>query len=121
MVARPAPGSAANTRVLEAGVCLSLSTGSAKWDCVAPSNSAASGRLYFYTRVAASQNVRVRHRWYQGDRLVQDVGLDVRANPSAGYRTYSRQTVNAVGGGDWRVEIRTADGALLQEERLVVR
>ncbi len=45
----------------------------------------------------------------------------VRANPTAGYRTYSRQTVSASGGGEWRVELTTPDGALLGEERFVVR
>jgi len=118
---RPSAGNAASTRVLEARVCQSLSTEGAEWRCVAPSKPATPGRLSFYTRVAAPADVRVRHRWYHGDRLVQDVGLMVRANPSAGYRTYSRQTVNASGGGEWRVELRTPDGVLLGEERFVVR
>jgi len=116
------PGSRpTNTRVLDARLCQSLSTQRAEWRCEAPSNPASPGRLSFYTRVAAFADVRVRHRWYHGDYLVQDVGLLVRANPSAGYRTYSRQTVNASGGGEWRVEVRTPDGALLREERFVVR
>ncbi len=119
--ARPAPGRATSTRVLEAMVCQALSTGSAEWKCTAPSNPAAPGRLSFYTRVAASEDIRVRHRWYHGDRLVQDVGLTVRANPTGGYRTFSRQTVSNSGGGEWRVEIRTADGALLREQRIAVR
>ena len=118
---RPAAGNATSARVLEARVCQSLSTEGAEWRCVAPSKPATPGRLSFYTRVAAPADVRVRHRWYHGERLVQDVGLMVRANPSAGYRTYSRQTVNASGGGDWRVELRAPDGALLGEERFVVR
>ena len=102
-------------------VCQSLSTGGTEWKCAAPSSPAAPGRLSFFTRVAASEDVRVRHRWYHGDRLVQDVGLTVRASPGAGFRTFSRQTVSALGGGEWRVEVRTADGALLREERIVVR
>lgn len=120
-VARPAAQRAARIRVLEAMVCQSLSTGGTEWKCAAPSSPAAPGRLSFYTRVAASEDVRVRHRWYHGDRLVQDVGLTVRASPGAGFRTFSRQTVSALGGGEWRVEVRTADGALLREERIVVR
>jgi hypothetical protein len=120
-VARPAAQSAARIRVLEALVCQSLSTGGAEWKCAAPSNPAAPGRLSFYTRVAASEDVRVRHRWYHGDRLVQDVGLTVRASPGAGFRTFSRQTVSALGGGEWRVEARTANGALLSEHRFTVR
>jgi hypothetical protein len=63
----------------------------------------------------------VRHRWYRGDRLRQSVELQIRANPGSGYRTYSRNTVNAENAGDWRVELTTSDGILLREERFVVR
>jgi hypothetical protein len=59
------------------------------------------------------------HRWYEGDRLRQTVTLKVAANSGAGYRTYSRQTVDA--GSEWRVEARSSDGAVLHETRFVVR
>ena len=45
--------------------------------------------------------------------------LTIRANAKEGYRTYSRQTVDA--GGDWRVEVRSAGGDLLHERRFAVR
>ena len=115
-----APG-ATDLQVIEAVVCRSLSTSVSRWQCATPSDPAAPGLLYFYTRIAAPRSVQVHHRWYRGDRLRQDVELAVRANPGAGYRTYSRQTVDAEGGGEWRVELVTADGVLLREERIVVR
>ena len=34
---------------------------------------------------------------------------------------YSRTTVDAKGGGDWRVEVKTKDGTLIHEERFTVR
>ena len=43
----------------------------------------------------------------------------IRANASGGYRTFSRQTVDT--GADWRVEVRSAGGDLLHEQRFVVR
>jgi len=46
------------------------------------------------------------------------VRLGIHGNATEGYRTYSRQTVT---NGDWRVEVRSVDGALLHEERFVVR
>ena len=61
----------------------------------------------------------MRHRWYQNDRLHQSVELQVQPNPS-GYRTYSRSIMNSDSEGSWRIEIRTADGALLHEERFTV-
>ena len=60
----------------------------------------------------------VQHRWYQGERLRKSVSLEIAANPGDGYRTFSRNTVAA---GEWRVELRTRDGAVLHEERFTVR
>jgi len=72
----------------------------------------------FYTRLKSPRDTKVQHRWYQGDRLRQNVELTIRANPGSGYRTYSRGTVTT---GEWRVELRSQDGALLHEERFTVR
>jgi hypothetical protein len=44
--------------------------------------------------------------------------LQVEANAVDGYRTYSRRTVDA---GEWRVEVRSAAGELLHEQRFAVR
>jgi len=60
----------------------------------------------------------VVHRWYQGNTLRQSVKLGIQGNPTEGYRTYSRQTVSD---GEWRVEVRSTDGALLHEQRFAVR
>lgn len=79
------------------------------------------GLLYFYTRVNASNNTVVEHRWYRDERLSQSVDLRIQASPGSGYRTYSRRTVSAENAGNWRVEVRTKDGTLLHEERFVVR
>jgi hypothetical protein len=49
------------------------------------------------------------------------VQLRIQANPGAGYRTYSRSTITRENDGDWRVELRSADGAVLHEERFTVR
>jgi hypothetical protein len=47
--------------------------------------------------------------------------LRISANPSDGYRTYSSNTISVERAGDWKVELRAADGTLLHEERFVVR
>jgi hypothetical protein len=79
------------------------------------------GPFYFYTRLASGRDATVRHRWYYEGRLLQNVALQIGANAGAGYRTFSRQTVAAERAGNWRVELLDADGALLHEERFVVR
>jgi hypothetical protein len=53
--------------------------------------------------------------------LMQRVELRVGGNPREGYRTYSRQTVRPGATGEWRVELRDADGALLHEQQFVVQ
>ena len=77
--------------------------------------------MFFYTQVKSATATTIEHRWYQGDRLRQAVQLRIHANPGAGYRTYSRNTINRERAGDWRVELRSADGTVLHEERFTVR
>jgi hypothetical protein len=49
------------------------------------------------------------------------VQLRIEANPGAGYRTYSRNTISSQPAGNWRVEVRSADGTVLHEERFTVQ
>ena len=77
--------------------------------------------MFFYTQVKSATATTIEHRWYQGDRMRRAVQLRIEANPGAGYRTYSRNTISSEGAGDWRVELRSADGTVLHEERFTVR
>jgi hypothetical protein len=77
------------------------------------------GRLVLYTRIRTPRDATVVHRWYREDTLRQAVKLTIRANVSEGYRTYSRQRIDDV--GDWRVEVRSAEGNLLHEQRFAAR
>jgi hypothetical protein len=103
--------------VSEAGVCRDLAT-TGNWRCTPIAPPIAPTRLFFYTRVKSATDTSIQQRWYRGDRLVKSAELSVRANPTAGYRTYSRNTVTA---GEWRLEVRTKDGTVLHEERFTVR
>jgi hypothetical protein len=94
---------------------------SVDWQCDRSSLPVHPGSLFFYTRVKSSGDTTVQHRWYRGDHLRKVVDLRIRANPTQGYRTYSRNTVDNRSGDDWRVELRTKEGILLHEERFVVR
>jgi hypothetical protein len=112
-----APTSGAVTLVA-AELCRSFSTNGRNWRCERVANSVAPGPLVLYTRVRSARADTVVHRWYQGSTLRQSVRLAIGANMSEGYRTYSRQTVKP---GDWRVEVRSADDKLLDEQRFSVR
>jgi hypothetical protein len=107
--------------VAAAQLCKDFSTAGSNWHCVVPTSPVEQGRLVFYTRLKSPAATTIQHRWYRDDRLRQSVELPIRANTTDGYRTYSRQTVDNRGAGNWRVELRTKDGVLLHEERFVVR
>ena len=111
----PTPG---DSQVIERSLCENLSTAGGRWECTPASDPAAGVSLYFYTRIVSPTSSRVHHRWYQDGVLRHDVSLPIEANPSAGYRTYSRRRVDP---GEWRVIVVDADDAVLGEERVTVR
>jgi Protein of unknown function (DUF2914)/Tetratricopeptide repeat len=117
-----AAASTAAVTVLTASMCSAFqSRGAPDWQCTPAKGSAQPGTFTFYTRVRTATDTTIEHRWYRGDRLHQAVKLAVRANQATGYRTFSRATISPDRAGDWRVELRAADGTLLKEERLAVR
>jgi hypothetical protein len=90
------------------------------WRCDVVSGATGAGPIYFFTRVAAARDTTVEHRWYRDGRLHQRVELHIGANPG-GFRTYSRTTVGAEQAGNWKVELRAADGHVLHEDTFTVR
>ena len=106
--------------VIAARLCKELSTGS-DWHCAPTGSPVDPGPVYFYSRVSSSTDTTIQHRWYHGARLLRTAELRIGANAIDGYRTFSRTTVNSQGSTDWRIELRSKDGALLHEERFVVR
>jgi len=103
----------------EAKLCRSLSTST--WRCAEATSPAEPGPFIFYTRVKSARDTTVQHRWYLNGNLQRTVDLRVGANPEAGYRTYSRNTIAPERRGTWTIELRDGSGAPLHEERFVVR
>jgi Protein of unknown function (DUF2914)/Tetratricopeptide repeat len=104
--------------VATAQLCRTFSTSGRTWRCDPVGDTAAPGPMVFYTRVRSPRDISVVHRWYHGGTLRQSVTLTIQANATEGYRTYSRLTVDK---GDWRLEVRSADGNLLHEQRFAVQ
>lgn len=117
-VATNKPPAAGGITVATARLCRTFSTSGSSWRCDPVGQSAAPGPLIFYTRVRSPRDTAVVHRWYHEGTLRQSVMLRIQANATEGYRTYSRLTVDD---GDWRLEVRSADGNLLHEQRFAVR
>jgi hypothetical protein len=107
----------ADLRIVTANVCRSLDRGGPAWRCDPVGASADAGPATYYTRVASPRAVRLEHRWYRNGALTRSVGLSVAANPTDGYRTFSRQTLTP---GQWRVELRAPGGAVLHQMTLDV-
>jgi Protein of unknown function (DUF2914) len=102
-------------------VTAQLCTALRDWRCKAADSQVPAGPMYFYTQVKSATATTIEHRWYQGNRMRRVVQLRIEANPGTGYRTYSRNTISSEPAGDWRVELRSADGTVLHEERFTVR
>jgi hypothetical protein len=115
---QPAAQTTGAVSLVSAELCRNFSTSEPNWRCERVDTSVAPGLLVLYTRVRSARTDAVVHRWYHGNTLRQSVRLAIGTNTRDGYRTYSRQTVKP---GDWRVEVRSADGNLLDERRFSVR
>jgi hypothetical protein len=112
----------ATVTVMTAQLCSALEQrGSPDWQCTPVSGDPQPGTYIFYTRLLANVDTTVEHRWYRGEREHQVRRLRVAASPGRGYRTFSSNTISPERAGDWRVELRGADGTVLREERLVIR
>ena len=120
-VKRVAPETTArgDVSVAEAKLCRSLTT--SNWTCTPATSPSAPGVFFFYSRVKSARDTTVQHRWLMDGRLVRSIDLRIKANPGAGYRTYSRNTVSGGRRSDWTIELRDAGGALLHEERFTVQ
>jgi hypothetical protein len=115
----PSTASAAVPTLVSAQLCRSIET-SGEWRCTPANGQVAPGSVVFYTRLKTPADTTVEHRWYRGDRLQQKMTLRIRANQGTGYRTFSRATVGAGLGGQWKVELRAMNGTVLHEERFTV-
>ena len=120
-VKRVAPETTArgDVSVAEAKLCRSLTM--SNWTCTPATSPSAPGVFFFYSRVKSARDTTVQHRWLMDGRLVRSIDLRIKANPGAGYRTYSRNTVRGERRSDWTIELRDAGGALLHEERFTVQ
>lgn len=111
----PSPGAISLASV---ELCRTLSTSGSRWRCEPASDPVGPGSMVLHTRVRSPRDTTIVHRWYREDILQQAVKLTIGTNVSEGYRTYSRRTVDV---GNWRVEVGSAEGNLLHEQRFTVR
>jgi hypothetical protein len=124
-VERPNPPetsvTSASVSVITAQLCSALERrGSPDWQCAPVTGDPQPGTYIFYTRLLTNVDTTVEHRWYRGERAHQVRRLRVAASPGSGYRTFSSTTISPERAGDWKVELRGADGTVLREEHFVI-
>jgi len=108
--------------VLMAQLCSGLDRrGTPDWQCTTASGEVTPGRYLFYTRLLAKAGTTVEHRWLRDGRVHQSVRLRITPNPGSGYRTFSGTTISPERAGEWKVELRAADGTLLDQTSFRVR
>ena len=115
------PRTPASQAMMPLVVTAQLCTALRDWRCEAADSQVPPGPMFFYTQVKSATATTIEHRWYQGNRMRRVVRLRIEASPGTGYRTYSRNTISSERAGDWRVELWSADGTVLHEERFTVR
>lgn len=112
----------ASVSVLNAQLCSALEKrGSPDWQCTPVNGDPQPGTYILYTRLLTNADTTVEHRWYRGERVQQVRRLGVAASPGRGYRTFSSNTISPERAGDWKVELRGADGTVLWEAHFVIR
>lgn len=90
---------AAVVTIIDAELCKTFSASGAKWQCTAPGDVVAPGRLVFYTKMKSQRDASVTHLLVSRQHAAAIRGLRISPNGTAGYRTYSRQTVGPGSGG----------------------
>ena len=123
--AKPEPRvatSTASVTVLKAQLCRALERrGSPDWQCTPAIGDGSPGTYTFYTRLLTTAATTVEHRWYRNDRVHQTMRLRVSPSSGSGFRTFSVTTVSPERAGEWKVELRAADGTLLDQASFRVR
>jgi hypothetical protein len=117
----PRPAAGGSLGVTDARLCAALSRSRNPWTCEPVGSPVGSGSVYYLTRVRSARDVAVIHRWVHDGNVVRTVRLQVRANPTDGFRTFTRQTVGGPGSGTWVVSLLAPDGTVLDEQRFDVR
>lgn len=106
------PAIAGTMKVTEAAVTTKVSKGK-PIDSVHRISHRTVKSLYFFTRTVTSARgeVTLRHVWSRDGQVVKEADLLIKAKH---WRSYSTLPVDAKSVGQWRVELRDEEGAVLK-------
>jgi len=76
-------------------------------------------RVFCYTVINSPDTAVVSQMWYHGDKEMAKIDLNVR--PSKTWRTWSSKRIIPEWTGEWRVDVVTASGAVLQSKKFTVK
>jgi hypothetical protein len=74
-------------------------------------DSAVIGKVFCWSKViGASEPTQVKHLWYLGDKLINEITLDIKY---PAHRTWSVKTITPELKGAWKVEVVDSEGKML--------
>jgi predicted lipid-binding transport protein (Tim44 family) len=77
------------------------------------------GQVYCFTQISgAGDATDISHVWYLNGEEKASVNLSVQGKT---WRTWSSKTIPKEWAGNWRVEVKSADGNVLMSKEFVVR
>lgn len=78
------------------------------------------GQVYCFTQISGSADeaTDISHVWYLNGEEKASVNLSVQGKT---WRTWSSKTIPKEWAGNWRVEVKSADGNVLMSKEFVVR
>lgn len=108
---KAAPAAAAGGLTVEAKLCKNLQNREPV--DLTDTFKIADGQVITFSRVTGGAGSEIHHVYFLGDKQLDDITLKVKTSP---FRTNSRKTLRPDAGmvGDWRVEVRDANGAVLE-------
>ena len=75
-------------------------------------------KLYCFTRAAALEPAKIKHKWYYKDEILAELNLQI--GPSPEWRTRSSKNIMPHQTGQWKVEIADEAGTVLKTIQFVV-
>lgn len=74
------------------------------------------GTLFLWSRVSGAEGTTIQHVWIHGPH--EDVvNLTIDGSP---WRTWSSRRIPPEWTGEWRVEVRDAEGTVLETQRFII-
>ena len=103
--------------VAESAVCVGISDRQPEGTAIEFSKD--TQKIYYWTKITGVQSEeKVKHVWYSGDTVINEVSLNVNTSP---FRTWSSKTVHPGLEGEMSVAVIDAAGNVLKKDTFTIK